>query len=317
MVRKLLALPDRLRGRLAQDDGFALVLALGVSAVLGLLGATVVTYGSANYGAASRSKDDQGAFALAEAGINNAMAVLSNPTNNALDPTLLPPVTSAYEGGTVTWSGALDRATAVWTLTSTGERRNPTGPGAEVVRRTVSAEVPVTPIVTWQLENEAWNSIVATRTGTTCDMNVSSGVTEASPLYVMGNLCLASGARVTGGPLVVKRKLSLANTDSSVGSAGAPITEAHVGVGCNATRGTGTPSGPFQRCTTASGTTPVFENETASPSRRHRWACRATRPSSRSRIPRRCSPISQFEGYGAAAAEYPFRGIFPATEHVY
>ena len=90
--------------RLVVDErGVALVAALGVSLVLGILSATAVAYSSTNYGTASRSKADQSAYALGEAGINNAMAVLSLPTNNPFNPYLLPTRVSTYDGGTTTW----------------------------------------------------------------------------------------------------------------------------------------------------------------------------------------------------------------------
>ena len=57
---------------------------------------TVIQYSSDAGRGANRSKADQVAYALAEAGINNAMSVLANPTNNALNSTLLPARVSTY-----------------------------------------------------------------------------------------------------------------------------------------------------------------------------------------------------------------------------
>jgi Tfp pilus assembly protein PilX len=88
--------------------GFVLPLTLGISTVFAIVGTTAIAYTTSGARTASRSTADQKAYALAEAGVNNAMAVLSLPSNNALDPYLLPATTVAYDDGTVTYSGTLD-----------------------------------------------------------------------------------------------------------------------------------------------------------------------------------------------------------------
>jgi hypothetical protein len=168
------------------------------------------------------------------------MAVLSGPSNNALNKYLLGlqpngtvvKTTHTYGGGTVTWWGILNEGTATWSLTSVGETKNPTGPTASPIRRTLTAKVPVTPTLTQPLNNPAWNYIYATRTGNTCDMTLSQSVQVGSPLYVNGNLCLQNTAAITSGPLVVRSRLTLSQSANAVGSSTAPINEAHVAGGC-------------------------------------------------------------------------------------
>ena len=81
----------KLRQRIRSDErGFALVLALGVMTVLGIMLVTVIDYTSSNTRAAAYSKGKLTAFDMADAGMNNANAVLNLPTNNALDPDVLP-----------------------------------------------------------------------------------------------------------------------------------------------------------------------------------------------------------------------------------
>src|SRR6266567_2843515 len=128
----------RILRRLAGDEGIALVLCLGVMLVLGISTSGALVYTTQNQGSAARSKVDAAVLSVAEAGINNAMSVLSNPANDATDPSLLPSRTDTYEGGTVTWWGTVDAPTSTWTITATGEMRNPTGVSAEPVRRRVS-----------------------------------------------------------------------------------------------------------------------------------------------------------------------------------
>jgi hypothetical protein len=282
-----------LRRRLIQpEDGIALIVSIGALSALTLVGASSVAFSTQNSGNASRSKADQAAFALAEAGINNAMAIISNPANDPTNPNLLQPMYQDYEGGRATWSGVYDSATSMWTLTATGEMRNPTGPSATPVRRTIKAKAPVVvgPQLTQPLANDAWNYIVATRTGNACDETLSSSVINGAPLYTFGNLCLGSSSVVNGGPLSVRGSLTL-GTLSTVGSVGTPITEAHVAGGCSghvctsvdnvyaATLDQSPPllsaptpdwdywyehaaPGPKAACESPTGTVPVFDNNT-------------------------------------------------------
>ena len=119
-----------MRLRLADESGIALILTMGILLATSFMLVTVIQYSSDAGRGAHRSKADQVAYALAEAGINNAMSVLANPTNNALNSTLLSARVSTYENGTVTWSGSFNPMNARWTLTSVSTVRNPTGPTA-------------------------------------------------------------------------------------------------------------------------------------------------------------------------------------------
>ncbi|MGH3131335.1 MAG: PilX N-terminal domain-containing pilus assembly protein, partial [Gaiellaceae bacterium] len=225
----------RLLSRLRSERGLALVLTLSVMTVLSLSATGVVYYTSTNTRSSTNDRARQIAFSLAEAGINNSMAVLSLPTNDALDQTTLPRCTttggvatswasrntSTYEGGTVYWCGDLALGEAAWYLTSIGVVRNPTG-GTDVTR-TLTAYVPVQPVVSQNNNTPAWNYIFATATGNTCDMTLNENVTMESALFVEGNLCLNNNTHVKIGPLIVKRRLSVGNTNSDVGTSGARI----------------------------------------------------------------------------------------------
>jgi hypothetical protein len=281
----------------ADERGVALIAAVGVSLVLGVLSATAVAYSSSNYGTASRSKADGTAYALAEAGINNALSVLERPTNDAYNPYLLPPTTSTYDGGQVRWSGTLEPTTAVWTISATGRVRNPTGPHVGDVVRTLSVRLPVSPSWSAPVNSIAWNYIWATHTGSPCDMTIGQSVSVAAPLYVEGNLCLQNSATIASGPLAVKGSLTLSQKANGVGTPQQPLNEVHVGVGCQywnkqfdmPCKGApdnvyakvldqSVPSlspptldwnrwylnanpGPYYPCTTASGPVPVFDND--------------------------------------------------------
>jgi hypothetical protein len=237
-------LQQRFSACLQREDGFALVLALGISVVLAILGTTVTLYASQNSSLASRSGNDQTAFMLAEAGLNDALAMMKNPSNNALSPALLcapaAPLpcdlaharVSNYEGGTVKWFGILNQITSTWTITSSGSTRNPTGSSAPLVR-TVRVNVHVTPTLTQPLNNPAWNYVMALRTGSTCDMTIGNSVNISAPLYVFGNLCFGNTAWMSSGSLVVKGHLTLSQPQNTIGLASAPISDAHIGNGCD------------------------------------------------------------------------------------
>jgi hypothetical protein len=74
---------QRLRQRVGAEDGFALVLMIGVSLVLGIAGTTSMIYTTSNETASQRSKGDRRAQALSEAGLAFAYSTLYN----APDPT--------------------------------------------------------------------------------------------------------------------------------------------------------------------------------------------------------------------------------------
>jgi hypothetical protein len=222
----------RLRQLLKRQDGITLIMAVGILGVLSVSGVTLIYYSSTNARSAEYSVKNGSAYDLAEAGIDEMMAVLSKPTNNALMPDLLPETTHEYNGGTVTWSGALDQLTQTWSVTSTGRLDNP-NEGASDVTRTLTAKIPVTPTLTQPLNNPAWNYIYATGTGQPCDMTVSQNVTGSSRLYVEGNLCLLNNVAVTQTSLLVKGNLDLSN-NAQVGASTSMSTrvETYVGGSC-------------------------------------------------------------------------------------
>lgn len=219
------------RRRLAGEDGIALVLAIVVMAALALAATTVLMQGASGQRTATRSKADQTAFTLAEAGLANAAAVLGLPTNNALDPALLATRRTDYQSGYVVWGGTIDPATGIWTIRSTGYAPDPTGT-SQVVHRTLGQLVDIQPSYQQPLNNMAWNYIWAKRSGFGCDMTIGQSVGVATPLVVEGNLCLGNTATITNGPLVVKGSLYLSQKANGVGAAGRPIGEAHIGGGC-------------------------------------------------------------------------------------
>ena len=277
---------------LRNESGFALPLALLVMVTTSAILVTAIKTTSSSGRTANLGKTAISAEALAEAGINNAMAVLANPSNYALNSQLLPSHTTTYNEGTVTWSGTLDPLTGYWTITSVGSVQNPTGPGFRTRRLTATTQV--VPTLSQPLNTLAWNYIYSRQTGNTCDMTIGQTVSIASPLYVNGNLCLQNQAKVAKGPLVVGGSLTQTN-QNSVGTGSTPVNSVVVGGTCSKGSTTQNPClgtsavnifattftrtvpsipapnvdldgwylvanpGPYYPCTTSSGTPPVFD----------------------------------------------------------
>ena len=115
-------------------------MALGIMTVLAISGTTIVYFTSSSARTASRSSSDQKAYAFAEAGLNDALSILENASNPTVS-TLLPQTVASFEGGSATYSGTID-SNYVWTITSIGSVRSPSG-ALSNVRRTLKQSVQV------------------------------------------------------------------------------------------------------------------------------------------------------------------------------
>jgi hypothetical protein len=227
-----------MRRLLKDQSGIALIMSLGMIAVLSIVGTTTLVYTTSNARSGVLSKDNERAFSLAEAGLNNAMAVLSLPTNNALDPDVLPSTevtasSATYEGGTAKWYGTLDRANAMWTITSLGLYNNAAGPGVAQVRRKLTAKVPIIPTYTQPLNNPVWNYLYAGHTGSACDQTLNNNITGTARMYVAGNLCLSPNVQLAQSTVIVGGNLDVSN-NAAVGASTSMSTrvEAYVGGSC-------------------------------------------------------------------------------------
>jgi Tfp pilus assembly protein PilX len=231
--------------RLRNQEGVVLPIALGILAVLSIAVVVVIESSSSSARSSKRSGGDKVAFALAEAGINNSMAVLNLETNNALKQETLVSCTSDaettwnrsnYEGGYVLWCGTFNATGAYWDVTALGKVRNPNG--TKVIERRIGARVVVTPTYTQPLNNPAWNYIYSTRTGNTCDQYLSNNVGGGSRFYITGNLCLNNNVGITSSSLIVGGNLDLAN-NAFVGSSSSMSTRVETYVGGNCRYGGG------------------------------------------------------------------------------
>ena len=236
----------------------ALVMAIGIMTVLAIAGTTAIAYSTSSAQQSAQTRSRTSAFSLAEAGVNNSMAVLNLPTNNALDPETLPKCTnnekkysdaaadrtstsnwrhSTIDGGTVDWCGTLVRKDALWYVTSIGRSTNPNNTTTNVTR-TLEATVTVTPTTTQPLNNPVWNYLYAGHTGSTCDQTLNNNISGASRMYVAGNLCLSPNVQLNQSTVIVGGTLDVSN-NAAVGASTSMATRVETYIGGNCRYATG------------------------------------------------------------------------------
>jgi len=265
------AIVRRLAG---EQRGIALVMALGILVVCAIMLTTVVAYTSSGQRTASFSKARMTAFDAADAGMNNAYAVLNLPANNSLLQSILPPChtanpdtstpaatnptwmtsssnltaqstwnTNVYGNATTYWCGDLDRYNAQWFLRSVGSLRNPTGAGTTT--RTLNSKVTIQPTLTQPKNNPVWDYLYAGHTGSACDQTLNNNISGSSRMYIAGNLCLSPNVNLAQSKVIVGGNLDLAN-NSSVGANTSSSTRVETQVGGNCRYGTNSP--PWVTC---------------------------------------------------------------------
>jgi hypothetical protein len=200
--------------RLGDERGFALVLALGATIVLSATVVGVISYTSTNSRSSSYSASKQSAYALAEAGINNALSVIGT---SLADTTKIKPQPQyagdpnstilTLQDGTATWGGSYDSSTMTWTIKSIGSIRNPTGPTAPNITRTLqaSAQIDPPPYSFASLNSNCdQHSLVVRSSGTltvnnTLYVNSCNSPSDAFDVFGPGGNISAPDIRVVGG----------------------------------------------------------------------------------------------------------------------
>jgi hypothetical protein len=229
---------------LTDEHGVALVMTMLVLVVLAIALTSIVYFTSSNQRTSHYQKASQLARGLAEAGVNNAISIVSNPANansrvndgihtpTALLPDQAHAYTSTYPGGTVTWWGTFDWPSSVWTLHATSTVDNPTGPNAADIHRTMTAKIQVYPPPSKSLTVNVWNWVFSPKgPGAGCDTQMDNSVTIQVPLWVGGNLCARNTVKIQR-PVYVGGWLNVGTAQAAVGSSSTPVSEAYVGAGC-------------------------------------------------------------------------------------
>src|SRR5207244_7966160 len=261
---------------MGDERGIALVMALGILVVCAIMVTTVIAYTSSGQRTSYFSKARLTAFDAADAGMNNAFAVLNLPTNNSLDPSILPPChttnpdtstpgttnptwftsstnltaltswnNNLYGRATAYWCGDFDRYGAQWFLRSIGSIRNPTSQIGNTTR-TLSSRVTIQPTLTQPKNNPVWDYLYAGHTGSACDQTLNNNITGSSRMYVAGNLCLSPNVNLAQSKVIVRGNLDISN-NASVGANTNLSTRVETQVGNNCRYGSTNP--PWVTCT--------------------------------------------------------------------
>jgi hypothetical protein len=230
-----------------------LVLALVVMLVLSIAAVTTLYLSQSGSQTATRTNAAQSAYALAESGVNNAVAMLyANYPGTVTypgDSNLLPARTTTYSNGTARWSGVLQQVTDQtwrwqWAITSVGTISHPTS-STTTVTSTAKAIVPVV-IATQQNigSTGTLNWLYADH-----DLSLAQSIRVGSPICVDNNFTLANSAQVLaaanavvvgGSPHPGGGNLQI-NNSASIASSSARIAAVHVAGTCNSAA-CGTPS---------------------------------------------------------------------------
>ncbi|MDH5332786.1 MAG: pilus assembly PilX N-terminal domain-containing protein [Thermoleophilia bacterium] len=275
--------------RLREDRGQALVMAIGITMVLALAGASLIAYSTSNERASYRSRASHDAYQLAVSGIENAVSQLASATPDALDDYTFFSAMSASSktgtfdtGETVTWAGVLwdDNPTNTtnpggsyqytgspndyyipnlrWRIASTSIVPNPNGAGT--INRTVTADVRLRPTTQQTRDEASWEYIYSWKTGDPdgCDMELPNNPNVNSSFYVAGNLCLDNNSSIVG-PLpgkpqvkvVIKGNAILLKNGNDLGTPARPLTSIHVDGTAAAPKGCKFFSNPYHKPCTA------------------------------------------------------------------
>lgn len=258
----------RLR-RIGQERGFALVLALATTVVLGISVTSVIVYTTSNQRTSNLARTRVSARDLAEAGINNALSIVSKangfdthtlhaqpPAADCANPPLPPsgialgntcsPLSNSYDGGSVSYYGSYNSSTQVWTIVSTGSVRNAFA--SQNSTRTITALAHVRAVPSQDNDVTAWNYVFAKAVASpaACDVTIDNSVALNVSLYVEGNLCFKNTGQLAetnaSDPvnLEVRGKVVyLSGASKGIGEKGPPIsaqvTTAKIGGGCTTT----------------------------------------------------------------------------------
>ena len=269
---------NRLLRRLGDESGFSLVFTLLTILVTSVTLTAAIQYTTSNSRTSERSKDDQIAYALAEAGLANGAAVLSKPGNNALDTDLLPTsepdpnnpehanYIAQYDGGSVKWWGVLTGHQ--WIMHGVGIVTDPTGQTTPV-RREVTSTIRIMPSLAQELNSNAWNYMFAKNTSSACDVTFENSVQVDSSLFILGDLCFLNSAAIVEAPgddttnLYVGEHIHFGGT-GSIGSSADPIFSAQIGASPGCRVGNPAPGTAGETWSPCSSSTRVYASTLAS-----------------------------------------------------
>jgi Tfp pilus assembly protein PilX len=238
---------ERIAAALSREEGFALVLALGVSMVLGIAVTTMADYTFSNTRSASSSSGAQLAYTAAEAGLNDALTTLfssgSVHTKTFQDGASQTLASNPSYHVSYTWTATVNDP--VWTLTGTGTVQN-VSQGSRPITHTLKRTLRVQASAGGSGPNmTVWNYIYSDAPpGSPC-MPLANNSAIATPLYIRGDLCISNNAHIdvnaafasaypTTPQLQVGGKITMGN-NAYIGTSSQRLNGVLTGAGCGST----------------------------------------------------------------------------------
>ena len=178
------------RARLSDESGLALVLALVVVAALSVATASLIMLVTSNQTAVGRDRQEERAFNIAEAGLNEAVSYLS--TQDTLSISSVAATNYSLDNGSGQWWATKTASTSTvdtWTLyaqATSGKRRRARSRSSS--RQTRASSAPRRP--------PAGARGSSSRIPTNCAIMSGTGTVNLS-VYAAGNLCLNGNQQIT------------------------------------------------------------------------------------------------------------------------
>jgi hypothetical protein len=191
MQNRLTSSRWRIESRLRNEQGVALVLALVVMGTFSIMVVSVAAFMTSNERSSARDRDVARALNTAEAGLNNALAVLTQQDSTGTQPigSTLTSTAFSIDGGSGTYSAT--KASALeWTISATG-----TSPNGEVTRKLeLKLDGTQSSQSTQQSPVYGYGFFVNSTTG--CTTIAGNSPVQVS-VFVRNDLCLTGNAAIT------------------------------------------------------------------------------------------------------------------------
>ena len=191
MRERITPLRARTDLRLQDERGIALLLALVVMGTFSIMIASVALFMTSNERSSARDRDDARALNAAEAGLNNALAVLTQQDSTGTSPigSTLSSTSFSIDGGSGTYSASKTSALE-WTISATG-----TSPNGSVTRKLeLKLDGTQSTQSTQQSPVYGYGFFVNSTTGCT---TVSGNSPVQVSVFVRNDLCLTGNAAIS------------------------------------------------------------------------------------------------------------------------